>query len=243
MDKEQGLIPGMRRYWRVGAVFLIAAAIGAVFVSYRIFSGHSGDAPPGQNIATTPPVNDQPAAAANKSKDMTAGNNDAATPTGPSDNPAAAVISQAVMVDARPAALLRGQGKWEDVSKTIADSLKRLNDAVAKAGLEINGRAITVFTKTDDTGFTFEAMLPLTSAPDGKLKLADGVEIGASPAGRALKFQHHGAYDEIEATYEAIAAYLDEKGLDSKDLIIEEYLGDFREDDDNIDVDIYVFLK
>ena len=41
----------------------------------------------------------------------------------------------------------------------------------------------------------------------------------------------------------AIAAYLDEKGLDSKDLIIEEYLGDFREDDENIDVDIYVFLK
>ena len=33
------------------------------------------------------------------------------------------------------------------------------------------------------------------------------------------------------------------KGLDSKDLIIEEYIGELREDDENIDVDIYVFLK
>lgn len=86
-------------------------------------------------------------------------------------------------------------------------------------------------------------MLPLTAAPEGKLNLTDGVEIGASPSGKALKFQHHGAYEEIEATYEAIAAYLDEKGLDSKDLIIEEYIGELREDDENIDVDIYVFLK
>ncbi|MBI5012774.1 MAG: AraC family transcriptional regulator, partial [Methylocystis sp.] len=44
-------------------------------------------------------------------------------------------------------------------------------------------------------------------------------------------------------TYEAIAAYLDEKGLDTKDLILEEYLTDFKGDDANVDVDIYVFLK
>ena len=163
--------------------------------------------------------------------------------TSTQDGVAAAVISQAVMIDARPAVVLRGQGKWQDAAKIIFEAQTRLNEAVSKAGLTVNGRPITVFTKTDDSGFNFEAMLPLTAAPEGKLNLIDGVEIGASPSGKALKFQHHGAYEEIEATYEAIAAYLDEKGLDSKDLIIEEYIGELREDDENIDVDIYVFLK
>ncbi len=163
--------------------------------------------------------------------------------TSAQDGVAAAVISQAVMIDARPAAVLRGQGKWQDAAKIIFEAQTRLNEAVSKAGLTVNGRPITVFTKTDDSGFNFEAMLPLTAAPEGKLNLIDGVEIGASPSGKALKFQHHGAYEEIEATYEAVAAYLDEKGLDSKDLIIEEYIGELREDDENIDVDIYVFLK
>jgi len=169
-------------------------------------------------------------------------NKDSGT-TSAQDGVAAAVISQAVMIDARPAVVLRGQGKWQDAAKIIFEAQTRLNEAVSKAGLTVNGRPITVFTKTDDSGFNFEAMLPLTAAPEGKLNLIDGVEIGASPSGKALKFQHHGAYEEIEATYEAIAAYLDEKGLDSKDLIIEEYIGELREDDENIDVDIYVFLK
>ncbi len=33
------------------------------------------------------------------------------------------------------------------------------------------------------------------------------------------------------------------QGLDTKDLIIEEYLTDFKGEDANVDVDIYVFLK
>lgn len=167
---------------------------------------------------------------------------EAAKPPAP-DAGASSVASETVMVDARPAAVLKGQGKWDDSAKTLSEAIRKLGAAVARAGLSVNGRPITVFTKTDDTGFTFEAMVPLGAAPEGKPKLTDGVEIGASPSGKALKFQHRGAYDEIDATYEAIAAYLDEKGLDSKDLIIEEYLSDFKGDDAEVNVDIYVFLK
>ena len=41
-----------------------------------------------------------------------------------------------------------------------------------------------------------------------------------------LKFVHRGSYDEMNQTYEAITNFLDEKGLDAKDLLIEEYLTD-----------------
>ena len=79
---------------------------------------------------------------------------------------------------------------------------------------------------------------------EGKPKLPEGVEIGSSPAGKALKFQHRGTYDEINSTYEAITAYLDEKGLDTKNVFIEEYLTDLKPEDDGvIEVDVYVFVK
>ena len=240
MDLLRGLIHFLRRYRVLAAIAFLLIVVAIIIFEYKFLSNFrsgevSDDAP--RSTLRNAEVKKQENNIVPQPK-----NKDTGT-TSAQDGVAAAVISQAVMIDARPAAVLRGQGKWQDAAKIIFEAQTRLNEAVSKAGLTVNGRPITVFTKTDDSGFNFEAMLPLTAAPEGKLNLTDGVEIGASPSGKALKFQHHGAYEEIEATYEAIAAYLDEKGLDSKDLIIEEYIGELREDDENIDVDIYVFLK
>jgi effector-binding domain-containing protein len=213
--------------------WLALAAIAALVLAAAVFGARHFLSGPAVEEAEKPAAQ-APAAAKPDAEAAKPGTPDAA---------ASSVASETVMVDARPAAVLKGQGKWEDSGKTLSEAIRKLTAAVAKAGLSVNGRPITVFTKTDDAGFTFEAMAPLSAAPEGKPKLTDGVEIGASPAGKALKFQHRGSYDEIDATYEAIAAYLDEKGLDSKDLIIEEYLSDFKGDDAEVNVDIYVFLK
>ncbi len=236
MEEQPGLIDGLSRYWRV--MLIVAAIMGAVaLIALRrsIPADSTDDAgPPTNAIAPTGSMSPALGAREEKTDSSTAAR---------SDNPAASVMSQAVAVEARPAIALKGQGKWDEAEKLIPEALKKLKDAAAKAGLPVNGRPVTVFTKTDDSGFSFEAMLPLAAAPEGKAKFANGVEVGSSPSGKALKFQHRGAYDEIEATYEAIAAYLDEKGLDTKDLIVEEYLSDFNGDDASVDVDIYVFLK
>lgn len=234
MDEEPGLIDSLKTHWRALAIFTLLVATAAIVAERRLFSGPAEEETE-KPAATAPAETSKPEAGKPETRD------EAAKPGAP--DAAAAVASETVTVDARPAAVLKGQGKWEGAAKTLSDAIARLNAAVAKAGLTANGRTIAVFTKTDDTGFSFEAMAPLGAAPEGKPRLSDGVEIGASPAGKAMKFQHRGAYDEIDATYEAIAAYLDEKGLDTKDLIIEEYLSDFKGDDASVDVDIYVFLK
>jgi effector-binding domain-containing protein len=157
---------------------------------------------------------------------------------------AEAIAGQATDIIARPVAKLRGQGTWADGLKTLSDAIANVRMAASKASLTVDGRPLVAFTETDDNGFHFEAMLPLTKAPDGKTKLDHGVELGASPAGKALKFQHRGPYEEIDSTYEAITAFLDEKGLDTKNLFVEEYLTDLKtSDDDGLEVDIYVFLK
>jgi effector-binding domain-containing protein len=36
------------------------------------------------------------------------------------------------------------------------------------------------------------------------------VKIGESPSGKAIKFLHRGAYDDIDSTYDLITAFLDE---------------------------------
>lgn len=228
MNEEPGLQHQRSRWPAVAIVAALVLAAAGFGVRHYFSEPEETEAPAAQ--------------APDSAKPETKPEAEAAKPGTP-DAAASSVASETVMVDARPAAVLKGQGKWDDSAKTLSEAIKKLSAAVAKAGLSVNGRPITVFTKTDDTGFSFEAMVPLGAAPEGKPKLSDGVEIGASPSGKALKFQHRGAYDEIDATYEAIAAYLDEKGLDSKDLIIEEYLSDFKGDEAEVNVDIYVFLK
>jgi effector-binding domain-containing protein len=246
MDEQPGLIDSLRRYWLVLAIFVVIGATAAVVMMRKAPSTPDAGAVSPPVEAAAPPSKGETGGepAAGKSVETKSAEDKAvAPPAAQSENPAASVMSQAVVVEARPAIVFKGEGKWDEAEKLIPEALAKLKAAAAKAGLPVNGRPVTVFTKTDDTGFSFEAMLPLAAAPEGKGKLADGVEVGASPSGKALKFQHRGSYDEIEATYEAIAAYLDEKGLDTKDLIVEEYLSDFKGDAATVDVDIYVFLK
>ena len=159
-------------------------------------------------------------------------------------SPGDASISQTLDVQPRPAAVISGSASWDDGFKTLTDAFAKLNDALAKNGLAPAGRPLAVFTATDDAGFKYSAMLPLAKAPEGKTELTPDVKVSETPSGRAIRFQHRAAYDDIDSTYEAITAYLDEKGLESRNLFAEEYLKMTKTSDDpSLEVDIYVFLK
>ncbi len=160
------------------------------------------------------------------------------------DSTEESLASQTVELSARPALTLKGEAPLDDAQKAIAEALGKLNAAAGKAGVKPSGKPIAVFSETSDKAIRFVAMLPLEKAPDGKNKLDGGVEVGATPAGKALKFEHRGPYEDIEATYEAITAFLDEKGLDTKDGFIEEYISDLADtEDEEGEVDIYIFVK
>jgi len=170
------------------------------------------------------------------------------TSPAPSENPGAGdnqdSAAQSVDVAAKPTAIISGQAKWADGFSTIMDAEAQLKAAVEKAGLRAIDHPITVFTATDDNGFSYRAMLPLAEKPADKTQLSDTVKLGMSPSGKALKFQHRGPYDDIDSTYDLITAYLDEKGLEAQDYFLEEYLTDLKTaDDPSLAVDIYVFIK
>jgi effector-binding domain-containing protein len=174
-----------------------------------------------------------------------------ATPESPKPNPpdsekpsGDASTGFALTVASEAVVLLRGSSSWEEGYRHITDAFKTIRAEAAKAGLKAAGNPMTAFVETDDAGFRYEAMLPIENPPEGKDSLTADVKLGHSPAGKALKFQHRGAYDDIDSTYEAITAYLDEKGLEAQNLFIEEYLNEVKgADDTNLQVDIYVFVK
>ena len=83
---------------------------------------------------------------------------------------------------------------------------------------------MTIYTQTDDTGFSFQAALPIAEPPKDPPK--GDIAVGPAPSGKALKFVHRGSYDAMDTTYEAITNYLDDKQLEAKDLFIEEYATD-----------------
>lgn len=144
----------------------------------------------------------------------------------------------------RPALIVRNKVKWDDGYKAITEAFTKLRAEVDRAKLKTDGHPLAVFVESDDDGFTFEAMMPLEAEPPADFKPGEGIKTGKNPGGKALKFEHRGSYDEIESTYEAIAAYLDEKGLAARDELIEEFVKEtVGSDDQELQVDIYVLLK
>jgi effector-binding domain-containing protein len=173
---------------------------------------------------------------------------DAATPAESDSKAAPGVPNDASAVTlemtARPVAFISAKAEWTNGFKSVMGAIKKVDAAIKKAGLTAAGRPFALFLSTDDTSFQFEAMVPLSEKPDSKIELAEGVKIGESPSGKAIKFLHRGAYDDIDSTYDLITAFLDEKGLESQNRFVEEYLTDTKEPDDtNLEADIYVFLK
>lgn len=145
---------------------------------------------------------------------------------------------------ARPAVAVRGAASWDDGYKAIMAAIAKARGAALKAGLKDGGRPIAAFTDTDDNGFKFEAMIPLEAAPTGTVDFGPEAKLSQTPAGKALKFQHRGAYDDVDSTYEAITAYLDEKGYDAQNVFVEEYVNDPKgPDDTGLMLDIYVLIK
>jgi effector-binding domain-containing protein len=163
----------------------------------------------------------------------------------PKDGPAAeegAIKTEEVA--ARSAIETHGAANWDEGYAKIGEAIAKLRSAAQKAGLKETGRPLAVFTDTDDAGFKFNAMLPVDAPADAKPDLGADVSLGQTPSGKALKFQHHGAYDDIDSTYEAITAYMDEKGLEARNLFVEEYANDAKDSSDmELQIDIYVFLK
>ena len=136
----------------------------------------------------------------------------------------------------------KGSANWDSAFDTLVEAFKNVYGAMQKQGLRPAGPAMTIYTATDDTGFEYQAGVPVAEEPKGPLP--EGLAVGKSPDGRALKFIHRGSYDAMDSTYEAITNHLDEKRLEARDLFVEHYVTDpLTTPEDNLVIEVYVPIK
>ncbi|CAN5241185.1 hypothetical protein BH10PSE10_BH10PSE10_09470 [soil metagenome] len=175
-------------------------------------------------VPVTPPAAEAPAAA----------------PTAPKV-PTADPFGEEQTLTAKKVVILKGSATWDNAFETLVASLKTLSDFLAKQGIKPAGPSLIVYTSTDDAGFTYQAEIPVDQDPKN---LAMGMSIGNSPEGATLKFIHHGSYDNMDNTYEAITNHLDDKKLEAKDTFIEEYVTDpLTTTEDKLVINVFVPLK
>jgi effector-binding domain-containing protein len=219
------------------AVSVVLLAVSVVLLSTAAFAqSPAPSAPAATSPAAIPPVAIPPAATPPVATSPAPETSQAA-PAQPGDT-----FGEDATLTARPIIYVKGSGTWDKAFDTVTGSFKKIKAYLDKEGLKPAGLPMTIFTATDDTGFEFEAAVPIADTP--KNPPHGDLLLGQSPQGQALKFVHHGSYDDLDNTYEAITNYLDDKRLEAKDMFIEEYVTDpVTADVNKLVVNVYVLIK
>ena len=213
------------------ASFVLALALG--LAAGPAAAEEAQPAKPGTPAAEAP----QPAKPGTPAAEAPKPSTEAPAPLQPGD-----AFGEEVTLPERTIIYLQGHSTWDGALDTLVDAFKSLNEYLAKQGITPNGPPMTIYTQTDDTGFSFRAAVPIAEAPKDAPK--GDIAIGQTPSGKALKFVNRGAYDAMDSTYEAIINYLDEKGIEAKDAFIEEYSNKpLKADDDTLLINIFVPVK
>jgi effector-binding domain-containing protein len=137
---------------------------------------------------------------------------------------------------------LKSSATWDSAFETIQDAFKNVYAFLDRQGIKPAGPAMTIYTASDDAGFEFQAAVPIAETPKDPPK--GDLAVGTSPEGKALKFLHRGSYDSLDAAYDAITHYLDERKLEARDLYIEQYDTDLlKTPEDNLVIEVLVPIK
>jgi len=166
-------------------------------------------------------------------------------PAPKADTPAQAIkdpFGVEVTLTPKTIIFMKGNSTWDKALDNLQDAFKSVYALIDRQGLAKAGPAMTIYTQADDTGFSYQAAVPIAEPPKDAPK--GDIAVGQSPGGKALKFLHRGSYDSMDNTYEAITNYLDEKRLEAADSFIEEYETDpVTTPEDKFVVTVYVPLK
>ncbi|WP_127091311.1 GyrI-like domain-containing protein [Aquabacter cavernae] len=171
----------------------------------------------------------------------------AATPAPPAAGPGGpphtdTVTGETQVLNPMPVLVKTGSASWEEGFDTIVATVDAITAEMNRIGLKRTGDVIVSYTSSDEAGFEFEAQVPFTG--QSAEKPGDGVKIGASFAGRVMKFHHSGSFADMDTTYEGIANYLDSRNIEGQDFYIERYVTDpSTAAPEALEVDIFVPLR
>jgi len=75
------------------------------------------------------------------------------------------VFGENTSLKAQTIVYVKGSGTWDKAFETITGAFKKIDGYLDKEGIKASGLPMTIFTATDDTGFDYEAAIPIADTP------------------------------------------------------------------------------
>jgi effector-binding domain-containing protein len=88
------------------------------------------------------------------------------------------------------------------------------------------GAPVTIDTGTSDTGYLFDAAIPVDRMPITPVPPDSRVQLKQTYGGKVLKVALRGPYSQIPATYDRIVAYIAAHGIETNGKPWDEYAND-----------------
>jgi effector-binding domain-containing protein len=118
-----------------------------------------------------------------------------------------------------------GKGETE-IAAAIGAAFGQVGKFMAAAKLKQAGPVMTINTKWDDTGYGFEAAVPIDRMPEALPAGDTQVQVKQMYAGKALKVVHRGAYRTMMKDYDQLDAYAAAHGYERPAPPWDEYVSD-----------------
>ena len=112
------------------------------------------------------------------------------------------------------------------ISQAFGEAFGQVFAFLGQHGLEYSGYPLSINTSWDESGYAFDAGIPVAAAPEGEIPEDSPVQIGSTYGGKVLKVVHTGAYANLPTTYEKIEAYLAAHGLETADRSWDQWVSD-----------------
>src|SRR4029078_2846305 len=101
-------------------------------------------------------------------------------------------FGEQVTLPERTMVYLKGHSKWDNAFDTLIDAFKWLHEYLDKKTIKASGPSFTVYTQTDDTGFSYQAALPIAESPKDPPK--GDIAVGPAPSRQSYKLVHRGSH-------------------------------------------------
>jgi len=98
-------------------------------------------------------------------------------------------FGEEVTLPQRTMIYLRGHSNWDAAFDTLVDAFKSLSEYLDKQGIKPTGAAMTIYTATDDKGFSFEAAMPIASLEPALYRIERPIPLLDSTHGTMMHFE------------------------------------------------------
>ena len=113
-----------------------------------------------------------------------------------------------------------------EIGKAIGAAYMKVGAFMKANGLKQIGAPITIDTRYDDTGYGFDAAIPVDKAPEKEVPADSPVQVKQTYGGEVIKVVMKGPYTGMQATYVKLHSYVMARGYEPSGPSWDEYVSD-----------------